>query len=88
MAIQTVGVLGCGLMGSGIAQVCAQSGYRTIVREVEQDLVDEGLQRIDRFLADGQEADIGKSYGNDASRGSRGLRHCDRGNYREHRGEA
>jgi len=53
MAIRTVGVLGCGLMGSGIAQVCAQSGYRTIVREVEPDLVDEGLQRIDRFLADG-----------------------------------
>ena len=53
MAIQTVGVLGCGLMGSGIAQVCAQSGYRTIVRDVAPDLVDEGLQRIDRFLADG-----------------------------------
>ncbi|MFN8060588.1 MAG: 3-hydroxybutyryl-CoA dehydrogenase [Vicinamibacterales bacterium] len=51
MAVTTVGVLGCGLMGSGIAQVCAQAGYRTIVREVERSLVDRGLARIDRFLA-------------------------------------
>ena len=35
MHIKTVGVLGCGLMGSGIAQVCAASGYKTIVREVD-----------------------------------------------------
>ena len=35
MAIKTVGVLGCGLMGAGIAQVCAAAGYKTIVREVE-----------------------------------------------------
>jgi 3-hydroxybutyryl-CoA dehydrogenase len=53
MAIKTVGVLGCGLMGSGIAQVCAQSGYRTIVREVEQSLLDRGLGRIQKFLGDG-----------------------------------
>ena len=55
MAIKTVGVLGCGLMGSGIAQVCAQSGYRTVVREVEQPLLDRGLGRIQKFLADGVE---------------------------------
>ena len=36
MAIKTVGVLGCGLMGAGIAQVCAAAGYKTIVREVDQ----------------------------------------------------
>ena len=36
MEIKTVGVLGCGLMGSGIAQVCAAAGYKTIVREVEE----------------------------------------------------
>jgi 3-hydroxybutyryl-CoA dehydrogenase len=53
MAIKTVGVLGCGLMGSGIAQVCAASGYRTIVREVEQKYLDKGLARIDKFLTDG-----------------------------------
>ena len=48
-----VGVLGCGLMGSGIAQVCAQAGYRTIVREVDQAAVDAGLGRIERFLGNG-----------------------------------
>jgi 3-hydroxybutyryl-CoA dehydrogenase len=53
MAIKTVGVLGCGLMGAGIAQVCAQSGYRTIVREVEDSFLRKGLGRIDKFLADG-----------------------------------
>jgi 3-hydroxybutyryl-CoA dehydrogenase len=55
MAITTVGVLGCGLMGSGIAQVCAASGYRTIVREVEQDVLDKGLGRTKKFLNDGVE---------------------------------
>src|SRR5512146_619293 len=53
MAIKTVGVLGCGLMGSGIAQVCATSGYRTIVREVDQTFLDKGLGRIRKFLEDG-----------------------------------
>jgi 3-hydroxybutyryl-CoA dehydrogenase len=51
MDIKKVGVVGCGLMGSGIAQVAAQSGYPTIVREVSQGLVDKGLGSIDRFLA-------------------------------------
>lgn len=51
----TVGVLGCGLMGSGIAQVCAQAGCRTIVREVDQALVDKGLGRIEKALAAGVE---------------------------------
>ncbi len=55
MAIKTVGVLGCGLMGSGIAQVCAAAGYKTIVREVEQGLVDKGLGRIRKFLDGGVE---------------------------------
>ena len=53
MQIRTVGVLGCGLMGSGIAQVCAQSGYRTIVREVEESFLKKGLGRIETFLGDG-----------------------------------
>jgi len=55
MAITKVGVLGCGLMGSGIAQVCAQSGHETVVLEVSQQLVDKGLSRIDKFLAKGVE---------------------------------
>ncbi|HLV99834.1 MAG TPA: 3-hydroxybutyryl-CoA dehydrogenase [Ktedonobacterales bacterium] len=44
--IKRVGVIGCGLMGSGIAQTCAQSGYETIVHEVNQELLDKGLGRI------------------------------------------
>jgi 3-hydroxybutyryl-CoA dehydrogenase len=46
MAIRKVGVVGCGLMGSGIAQTCAQSGYETVVREVNQQLLDKGIARI------------------------------------------
>jgi 3-hydroxybutyryl-CoA dehydrogenase len=46
MAIRKVGVVGAGLMGSGIAQTCAQSGYETVVREVNQELLDKGLARI------------------------------------------
>ncbi len=53
MTIKTVGVLGCGLMGAGIAQVCAAAGYKTIVREVEQGFLDKGLGRIRKFLDDG-----------------------------------
>jgi 3-hydroxybutyryl-CoA dehydrogenase len=55
MEIKTVGVLGCGLMGSGIAQVSAQAGYKTIVREVEQAFLEKGLGRIKKFLSDGVE---------------------------------
>jgi 3-hydroxybutyryl-CoA dehydrogenase len=53
MPITSVGVLGCGLMGAGIAQVCAQAGYRTVVREVDQGVLDKGLGRIRRFLDEG-----------------------------------
>jgi len=53
MEIQTVGVLGCGLMGSGIAQVCAAAGYKTIVREVDEVALNKGLGRIKKFLEDG-----------------------------------
>ena len=53
MEIRTVGVLGCGLMGSGIAQVAASSGYKTIVREVNDTALQAGLGRIKKFLADG-----------------------------------
>src|ERR1041384_7637320 len=52
-AIRTVGVLGCGLMGSGIAQVAAGSGYKTIVREVNDAALQAGLGRVKKFLADG-----------------------------------
>ena len=51
MAIQKVGVVGCGLMGSGIAQVCAAAGFETVVREVAPELVDKGLKGIEKNLA-------------------------------------
>ena len=54
-AIRSVGVLGCGLMGSGIAQVCAHTGYRTIVCEIDEATVNKGLGRIEKFLNDGVE---------------------------------
>ncbi len=50
MAIRKVGVLGCGLMGSGIAQTAAQSGYDTVVVEVEQKFLDKGMSGIDKSL--------------------------------------
>ena len=53
MSSRTVGVLGCGLMGSGIAQVSAASGYKTIVREVDEAALDKGIHRIRKFLEDG-----------------------------------
>ena len=53
MSIRTVGVLGCGLMGSGIAQVAAAAGYKTIVREVNDGALQAGMGRIRKFLADG-----------------------------------
>ena len=55
MGIKTVGVLGCGLMGSGIAQVCAEAGYPVLVREVDEGFLKKGLGNIERFLAKGVE---------------------------------
>lgn len=50
MAIEKVGVVGCGLMGSGIAQVAANAGCQVTVREVSPQLVEKGLQSIDKNL--------------------------------------
>ena len=50
MSIKTIGVVGAGSMGSGIAQVASQAGYNVIVRDVENQFVDRGLKNIDRFL--------------------------------------
>jgi len=50
MSIQKVGVVGCGLMGSGIAQVVAQAGCEVVVREVTSELVDKGLKSIEKNL--------------------------------------
>jgi len=51
--MKTVGIVGCGLMGSGIAQVSAQAGFVTWVREVDKPTLEKGLNRIRKFLEDG-----------------------------------
>lgn len=51
MAIEKVGVVGCGLMGSGIAQTAAQYGLQVTVREVSTELLDKGFANIDKSLA-------------------------------------
>jgi 3-hydroxybutyryl-CoA dehydrogenase len=65
MPIQKVGVVGCGLMGSGIAQVCAQAGHQVVVREVTTELVDKGLKGIEknlqRMVEKGSLTDVEKS---------------------------
>ena len=53
MEIKKVGVVGCGLMGSGISQVCAQSGYQVVVSEVNDELLNKGLASINSFLTRG-----------------------------------
>lgn len=51
MEIKKVGVIGCGLMGSGIAEVAARAGYGVVVREVNDDLLQKGLARIQKSLS-------------------------------------
>jgi len=48
MGIEKVGILGCGLMGAGIAQVCALSGVETVVREIDQKFIDKGFGTIEK----------------------------------------
>ena len=51
MEIKKIGVIGCGLMGSGIAQVAAQSGYQVVVSEINDELLSKGLKSIDKILS-------------------------------------
>ncbi|MGH2960878.1 MAG: 3-hydroxyacyl-CoA dehydrogenase family protein [Solirubrobacterales bacterium] len=51
MAVDRVGVVGCGLMGHGIAQICAQAGWDVVVREVDQERLDAGVGKIEKQLA-------------------------------------
>ncbi|MCK4794710.1 MAG: 3-hydroxybutyryl-CoA dehydrogenase [Desulfobacteraceae bacterium] len=53
MEIKKVGVVGCGIMGAGIVQVCAQSGYQVIVLEVNDELLKKGLASINAMLTKG-----------------------------------
>jgi 3-hydroxybutyryl-CoA dehydrogenase len=50
MEIKTVGVVGCGIMGAGIAQTCAQNKYNVVVSEVSADLLNKGIKSIDSIL--------------------------------------
>jgi len=55
MEIEKVGVVGCGLMGSRIAQVCAQSGYHVVASEINDELLNKGLTSINNSLTKGVE---------------------------------
>ena len=84
MAIQKVGVIGCGLMGAGIAQVSAQAGFPTLVREVSPNALEKGLGSIRKFLQGGVDkgklaaADMEKTLSNlKGTTESRDLADCD-----------
>ncbi len=49
--IRKVGIVGCGLMGSGIAEVCARSGYDVVVQDLSDDILDKGRNRIEKSLS-------------------------------------
>ncbi len=51
MKIEKVGVVGCGLMGSGISEACAQSGYQVVASEINDNLLSKGLASINSFFA-------------------------------------
>ena len=51
MDMKKVGVLGCGLMGAGIAQVAASAGFETVVKEVSDELINKGFSGIEKSLA-------------------------------------
>jgi 3-hydroxybutyryl-CoA dehydrogenase len=55
MGIKKVGVVGCGFMGSGIVQVCAQSGYEVTVTEISEQILSKGILAIEYYLARGVE---------------------------------
>jgi 3-hydroxybutyryl-CoA dehydrogenase len=69
MKINKVGVLGAGLMGSGIAEVCAKSGYETVVLEVSEELARKGIGRIESSLAKAVERGKLAAGDRDAARG-------------------
>jgi 3-hydroxybutyryl-CoA dehydrogenase len=51
MAIKKVGVVGCGLMGSGIVEVCARAGYDVVVSEINNEFLQKGMDRINKSLS-------------------------------------
>ena len=69
MEISKVGVIGCGLMGHGITQICAQAGWDVTVREVSQDKLDGGIGKIEKQLARAVEKGRASQEDADAVRG-------------------
>ena len=69
MEISKVGVVGCGLMGHGIAQICAQSGWDVVVREPSQEKLDGGIGKIEKQLARAVEKGKAEQSEADAVRG-------------------
>jgi 3-hydroxybutyryl-CoA dehydrogenase len=63
MEIKTIGVLGAGVMGNGIAQVVAQAGYNVIMRDIEDRFVENGIKNINKFL--GKSVEKGKMAADD-----------------------
>jgi len=55
MEIKTIGVLGAGAMGNGIAQVCAQNGYQVIMRDIADEFVQRGIKNVTKILSRGVE---------------------------------
>jgi 3-hydroxybutyryl-CoA dehydrogenase len=51
MEIKKVGVVGCGLMGSGIVEVCARAGYEVVVSEINDEFLQKGMDRINKSLS-------------------------------------
>ena len=69
MDIKKVGVVGFGIMGSGITQVCARSGYQVVVSEVSEALLDKGMKSIDSRLSRDVEKDRIKAEDKDSALG-------------------
>jgi 3-hydroxybutyryl-CoA dehydrogenase len=69
MAISKVGVLGCGLMGHGITQICAQAGWDVVVRETDQEPLDKGIGKIEKQLGRAVEKGKIEQADADAARG-------------------
>jgi 3-hydroxybutyryl-CoA dehydrogenase len=55
MKISNIGIVGCGVMGSGIAHTCARCGYQTTVLELDRELLQKGIDRIFKFIDKGIE---------------------------------
>src|SRR5277367_1661385 len=68
MQIKKVGILGCGLMGSGIVEVCAKAGYEVVVRDVSEEFLKKGLDRLDGSMNGAVEKGKLKKEDRDAAR--------------------